>query len=328
MPSSQEIVPLGRFDLTQSIGFGFGQREASGATAVMRLGFVFDGYTEQVGVAVEQRPSGVLHLEITSTDLADAEAAAQQVARVLSVDIDATGYDELGRRDALIGSLQAARPGLRPPLFYSAYEAVAWAVLSARRPRAQMAKVREDLSREHGVTLDVAGRPMPVLPTPEQLLRVEAFPGITPEKIERLHGVARAALAGRLDTAELRLLPVDEATARLRELPGIGPFFAELVVVRALGHTDVLPASEPQLLALAGELAGARHPLSPTELAELAQGWNPWRTWACVAVRAAGRLVLDSGAAGGADGAGRVADRRQPRSASASRRLATSASSV
>jgi DNA-3-methyladenine glycosylase II len=290
-----EITPVGRFDLRQSRRFGFGQREAAtdipGSTdaASMPLGFVLDGYDEQVGVVVHQQPSGALTLAIAGARSESLGAVRGQVARVLSVDVDATGWDRLGEQDELMGALQRARPGLRPPLFYSAYEALAWAVLSARRPRQQMAKVRADLSAAHGATIDVAGQDIAVLPTPRQLLAVTSFPGLTPEKVERLHGVARAALDGRLDTAELRSLPTDEAAARLRELQGIGPFYAELVVVRALGHTDVLPTSEPQLLELAGELTGAGRALSPAELdAYGREHWTPWRTWACVAVRAAG----------------------------------------
>jgi DNA-3-methyladenine glycosylase II len=156
-----------------------------------------------------------------------------------------------------------------------------------------MAKVRADLSAAHGATIDIAGQEIAVLPTPRQLLAVKSFPGLTAEKVERLHGVARAALDGRLDTTELRSLPVDEAAARLRELDGIGPFYAELVIVRALGHTDVLPTSEPLLLELAGELTGAGRALTPAELdAYGREHWTPWRTWACVAVRAAGPALL------------------------------------
>jgi len=65
-----EITPVGRFDLRQSRRFGFGQREAAtdvgGATddASMPLGFVLDGYDEQVGVVVRQQPSGALALAI------------------------------------------------------------------------------------------------------------------------------------------------------------------------------------------------------------------------------------------------------------------------
>jgi DNA-3-methyladenine glycosylase II len=290
-----EITPVGRFDLRQSRRFGFGQREAAtdiagtADDASMPLGFVLDGYDEQVGVVVRQQPSGALTLAIGGARSESLDAARGQVARVLSVDVDATGWDALGEQDELVGALQGVRPGLRPPLFYSAYEALAWAVLSARRPRQQMAKVRADLSAAHGATIDVAGQQIAVLPTPRQLLAVESFPGLTAEKVERLHGVARAALDGRLDTAELRSLPTDEAAARLRTLDGIGPFYAELVIVRALGHTDVLPTTEPQLLEVAGEVTGAGRALTPAELdAYGREHWTPWRTWACVAVRAAG----------------------------------------
>ena len=66
---------------------------------------------------------------------------------------------------------------------------------------------------------------------------------------------------------------------------GIGPFYAELVTVRALGHTDVLPATEPRVVAATAARLG-RESLSPADFAEVAEAWRPWRTWACVALRA------------------------------------------
>jgi DNA-3-methyladenine glycosylase II len=287
-----ELTPKGAFDLHQSANFGFGQRDAVTDGRDMHLAFVLDGYTEHAGVHASQSDDGRLTFTITHTGNAD--LAARQASRALSVDIDARGWDDLGRSDALIDELQAARPGLRPPLFYSAYEAAAWSVLSARRPHRQMVALRERLSAEHGAVLDVAGTPVPAFPTPEQLLVVQAFPGLTDVKIERLHGVARAALDGGLDTAELRALDPAEAKSRLQKLDGIGPFYAELITIRALGHTDVAPTVEPTLLAVAGELLGSGPPLTPAEFEQRAAAWTPWRTWAAVAIRAAGRTVLDN----------------------------------
>src|SRR5205823_2771092 len=136
------------------------------------LGFVTDDLRHQVGVAVGQSADGELSLQVIGAPEADLEAVADQTARILSVDVDATGWDELGRNDTFIGRLQAARPGLRPPLFHSAYEAVAWSVLSARRPHQQMAEVRRALSRRYGATVDVAGEQVAILPTPAQLVEV------------------------------------------------------------------------------------------------------------------------------------------------------------
>jgi DNA-3-methyladenine glycosylase II len=278
-----EILVRGRFDLAQSIRFGFGQRDAADGS-VMRLAFCLDGYRTQVGAAITQPSPDVLRCEVVGD--ADPATVAAHVARVLSVDVDATGYDELGARDPVVGAAQARRPGLRPPLFYSAYEALLWSVLSARRPQRQMAVVRTALSRAHGRVIDVAGVELAAVPLPADLLAVTEFPGIPEPKIPRLHGIARAALDGALDTATLRAMDPAAAATELQRLDGIGPFYSELVTVRALGHTDLLPMNEPLVRTVVAQVLGEDEPLAPDRLAEVAEAWRPWRTWVAVAMRA------------------------------------------
>jgi DNA-3-methyladenine glycosylase II len=273
----------GRFDLRQSIGFGFGAT-VPGHGSVLRLAFVVDGYDAHAGVAVTQPAPDVVRLEVTGE--VDPDVAAAQAARILSLDEDATAYDRMVDRDPLLAAVYAARPGLRPPLFSSAYDALVWAVLSARRPASQMRLVRDRLARSHGRVLDVAGEAVAAPPTPARLLEVTAFPGIPELKLRRMHAIAEAARAGLLDTESLRMLEVDEATVALRRFEGIGPFYSELVTVRALGHTDVLPTAEPRVVAAAGARLG-RPGFTSADLAEVAEAWRPWRTWACVALRAA-----------------------------------------
>ena len=273
----------GRFDLTRSIGFGFGGRTAAHGDT-MRLAFVLDGYAVQAGVAVTQPAPDLVRFDVVGD--VDPERAAAQAARVLSLDEDATGYDRMVDRDPLLRTAYAARPGLRPPLFHSAYEALVWAVLSARRPVGQMREVCERLSRVHGRVLDVGGEPVAAMPTPAQLLEVRSFPGVPDVKLRRMHAIAAAAVEGRLDTEALRIRHVAEVGAELRSFAGIGPFYAELVTVRALGHTDVLPETEPRVMAATAVRLG-RDALSLADFAEVAEAWRPWRTWACVALRAA-----------------------------------------
>jgi len=276
----------GRFDLTRSIDFDFGGRSAppDGPSGTMRLAFVLDGYAVQAGVAVTQPAPDLVRFDVVGD--VDPERAAAQAARVLSLDEDATGYDRMVDRDPFLAAVYAARPGLRPPLFASAYDALVWAVLSARRPASQMRVVRDRLARSHGRVLDVAGEAVAALPTPAQLLEVTAFHGIPELKLRRMHAIAEAARAGLLDTESLRMLEVDEATVALRRFDGIGPFYSELVTVRALGHTDVLPTTEPRVVAATGARLG-RPEFTSADLAEVAEAWRPWRTWACVALRAA-----------------------------------------
>ena len=120
-------------------------------------------------------------------------------------------------------------------LFHSPYEAAAWSIISARTRHAQAVKIRDSLSRNG------------IFPAPEQLLALRAQLGLPEGKLPRLHAVAEAALEGQLDREPLLAAEPDEALAQLQELPGIGPFYAGLILLRAVGTTDVLAQGEPRL---------------------------------------------------------------------------------
>lgn len=271
--------------------FGFGQRHATSFDGTMRMAFCVDGegYRRQAGVAVTQGEEGTVHGEFQGD--ADGDAVRAQTARVLSLDQDARQFVSIGERDSVLARLLAAAPGLRPVLFYSPYEAAIWSVLSARRPATQMAQVRDRLSEEHGKTFDVAGERVAALPAPDQMLAVQSFPGIPEVKLSRMHGVAEAAERGALDVDRLRAMDPDEAMRELQKLDGIGPFYSALIVIRAVGHTDVLPENEPRALVLAGQLYGLGHDATPQEMRTIAEQWRPFRTWATVLLRAAGPRV-------------------------------------
>ncbi len=285
------IVPSGLFSLRESAEFGFGQRDSQQFDGVFRLAFVQDGYRGSVGVDLRQDDKGV-HGTVQGGG-GDIAAVQRQVARVLSLDQDAAAFAEVGARDPVIGALQRVAPGLLPPLFYSPYEAAAWSVLSARRPAAQMAEVRRRLSASHGESFELAGTTLASFLSPEQLLGVNEFPGLSPEKINRLHGIAEAALAGELDVDRLQALGPDEAMKQLQRIKGIGPFYAMLITVRAAGFTDVLPTTEPKALALITELYRLDKPCDATEMARIAEKWRPYRTWATVLIRAAAHRLGD-----------------------------------
>ena len=206
---------------------------------------------------------------------------------MLSLDHNAEGFADVGRRDPIIGRLQRVAPGLLPPLFYSPYEAAVWSVLSARRTGHQMAEVRRRLSFQHGRVFDLAGQRSAALPTPQQLLRVRDFPGINAEKMARMHGIARAALAGRLDADRLKSLGPEITTQEMQHLKGIGPFYASLITIRAVGFADVPPVDEPIVRELVTRLYRLPEPCTPERFLEIADAWRPYRTWASVLIRAA-----------------------------------------
>lgn len=163
-----------------------------------------------------------------------------------------------------------------------------------------MMQARDRLGAAHGTVFDLAGKSLAALPTPDQLLAVESFPGVPADRWPRLHGVARAALDGRLDADRLLSQGPEQAMAGLQTLAGIGPFYSALIVIRGTGFTDVLPVGEPRVLDLAARLYQLDAPPSEAAFRALAEPWKPFRTWASVLIRAAAaRVPGGSGAPAG-----------------------------
>jgi DNA-3-methyladenine glycosylase II len=201
----------------------------------------------------------------------DLDAAAAQACRFLALDVDGRGWPDVGRRDAVIADAQARLPGLRPCGFHSPYEAAAWSVLAQRLRVVQAARLRAELTARHGE----GG----AFPSPQTLRTLDLdLPG---RKGDYLRAVAEAALDGLLDGAALRAVDPGLAVQRVQQVKGLGPFAAELVVVRGANAPDALPGHERRLDAEIAERYGPGR-----TLAEVADAWRPYRTWAAVHLRA------------------------------------------
>lgn len=207
---------------------------------------------------------------ITVSGNGDLESAAAQVSRFLSLDVDALAWPEVALRDPVIAQAQDHLPGLRPCGFHSPYEAAAWSVLSQRIRIVQAASLRNKLIDAYGQ--DGA------FPAPAVLRSLDIeLPG---RKLEYLHAVADAALDGQLDCLALRALPDQFALAQVQEIKGLGPFAADLVVIRGANFTDLLPRNEARLDDEVAVLYGPEHTLET-----VAENWRPFRSWASVYLR-------------------------------------------
>ena len=285
--------PRGPFSLEAAAGFGFGPDEGQArpfADGVLTYAFPVDGGAGFAGVELRQ-PAADGAVEAVVHGDGDPAAVERQVARVLSLDHDGDEFLRVGERDPVIGQLQAAYPGHRPVLFYSPYEAAAWAVVSARQRGIPAADVWRSLGEEFGEPFELAGRRELAFPQPGRLVAAPtlAVPGLNEQKQERLRAVAEAAEEGFLDVGRLQSLGPEGAMDAVQELKGIGPFSATLIVVRATGFSDAMVAApEPKLLRSAARFYGLDEPPTLAELTAMAEAWRPFRTWTTVLLRIAG----------------------------------------
>jgi AraC family transcriptional regulator of adaptative response / DNA-3-methyladenine glycosylase II len=185
------------------------------------------------------------------------------------------------RRDPRLAPLLRRAPGLRVPGAWDGFELAVRAVLGQQVSVQGATTLAGRLVERFGRPVEGLGEGLTrVFPSAEALAEADlARIGIPGARAETLRALARAVAGGglRLHAAQ----GLDEAVARLVAIPGIGPWTAHYVAMRALGEPDAFPAGDLGLrraLARGGPLPSAR------EVERIAEAWRPWRAYAAVAL--------------------------------------------
>src|SRR6202165_867230 len=169
-----EIIPKGPFDLeTEASRFWGWPRLGDGVV----MAFPVEGWDDSAAVVMRQRGDTITG-EVHGGGEAGAERAWQQALATVSLDVDGAGFIDVGRRDPVIGRLQAEYRNLRPVLFHSPYEAACAFVIGHRITILQTRRIRQRMAEEHGAAIEVDGTAFKAFPDPRALLRLETFPGI------------------------------------------------------------------------------------------------------------------------------------------------------
>lgn len=141
------------------------------------------------------------------------------------------------------------------------------------------------MAEELGEAVELGGNTQYAFPGPLRLMGLGGFPGLSGRKVEYLRMLARAARAGKLEASYLRSLITTEALARLKELPGIGDFSAELILLRGAGEADRCPTREPRLARAVAMAYGLEKTPTAEEVGEISEVWRPYRTWVALHLR-------------------------------------------
>lgn len=186
-------------------------------------------------------------------------------------------------RDELLGDAVRSNPGLRVPGAWDGFEIAVRAILG------QQVSVKAATTMS-GRLVSAFGEAMPtdggsatglthLFPTPAALADANLTAlGLTKRRAEAICELARAVYDGRLSLGTSRGL--DEAVDKLTEQPGVGPWTAHYIAMRALGEPDAFPAGD---LVLRKAAAGGKGPaLSARELQRRSDVWRPWRSYAAM----------------------------------------------
>jgi len=189
--------------------------------------------------------------------------------------------------DRILRAALRRLPGVRLPGSWDGFELAVRAILGQQVSVAAATTLAGRVAEAFGeklpadVTPAEAG-PLLLFPQPEVLVDADLRSlGLTGARERAIRALADAVASGHI-----RLEPSPDPSAtieRLLALPGIGPWTAEYIGMRALREPDAFPASD----------LGLRHAtgLTPAALAKRAEGWRPWRGYAAMLLwqAAAGR---------------------------------------
>jgi AraC family transcriptional regulator of adaptative response / DNA-3-methyladenine glycosylase II len=227
--------------------------------------------------------TGYVDCELQLEDLRDLTAAAQRCRRLLDLDADPEAVTAFLASDPVLGPLARANPGRRSPGHVDGNELALRAVLGQQVSVAAARRLGARLADAYGKPLS---RPDGALthcfPAAETL--AAADPAALP--MPRSRALALTGLAAALASGELSLDPGaerDRAEALLLALPGIGPWTAAYIRMRALSDPDAfLPSDVGVLDALArlGAIPKGSRAAQARSAAALAENWRPWRSYA------------------------------------------------
>lgn len=236
------------------------------AGTVRRLAHLGDG---PVAVTARLDPDGV---DLHADGPAAPGATDHLASRWFGLDDDLTPAHRAWARDPVLGPLLTARPHLRvlghPDGFEAAVQAVLTQQVSLRAGRTTGGRLAAALGRRHATGLLAFPRPADVAATdPVDLQAVLRVPHA---RARAVHALAVACVQGLVLSPDA---PRTDVRAALLALPGIGPWTADVVALRALGDRDAFPAGDLVLRRALG-VPHAR------DVAAAGVAWAPWRALA------------------------------------------------
>ena len=229
----------------------------------------------------------VLAVSLSSSLLPILMNATQRLREILDLDADPLRIAAHLASDPALAPEVAAAPGLRVAGAWDRFELALRTVLGQQVSVVGASTLSGRMARRFGREIVT---PFPGLDrtaaTAETIASADladiAAIGMPKSRANTIRELARFAVAGGLR------MPVgtscDEAVARLDAIPGIGPWTAHYVAMRALRHADAFPAGDLGLRKACGWLDGgaADAAAMPSEaaLGRRSEAWRPWRAYA------------------------------------------------
>lgn len=230
---------------------------------------------------VVHRPeSNQLLLTIHHPDVRALQVVTARVRRMFDLEACPPAIAAVLERDPLLRPLLRKYPGLRVPGAWDPFEMAVRVIVGQQISVKGATTLAGRIAQTYGRPIEASPfRGLDRLaPLPADLAEADLVPlGIVSARSRAIQGLAKAVMERRVNLD--RGGDFEAAVQALEALPGLGPWTAQVVAMRALGEPDAFPAAD---LGLIRALESAGLPASTKNMLHRAETWRPWRAYAAL----------------------------------------------
>ncbi len=229
-------------------------------------------------VQVEDAADG-LHLRIktTSSNNDDLAQDLKSLRNLFAVDEDPSLAVAHLSQDPFIGQLVAQHPWVRVPRCWDPFETSIRIIIGQQISVAAATTIGGRMAAKYGTKVSTGPDLNRIFPSAAVLANADlSNVGLTERRQVTIQTFAQSVLEGAIDFETQREL--QDVENNWCALPGIGPWTAQVVAMRVLGHDDAMPSSDLGILRSVNRIA--KQDLSPKQLQNQSRVWAPFRSWA------------------------------------------------
>jgi DNA-3-methyladenine glycosylase II len=256
------VVPPYRLDLTASVLRRLSTNVVDLLTPEGEYVRALAGSPDPVIVRAQMSPRGDSLAVTVDGDSIPVSDVLATVRRMLGADRDVTQFDESAASISWLAPLAERMRGVKPPRYPTLWEGCANSIVFQQVSLRAASTIMQRLIIALGRSVSVPGIPTPLYAFPDPASFANAPDpmlrelGLSGAKIATLRRVGEALASGALAEPMLEERDSVDAAALLRQIKGIGPWTAAVILLRGMGRLDVFPANDTSIASNLALVAG------------------------------------------------------------------------
>ncbi|MDR0471862.1 MAG: DNA-3-methyladenine glycosylase 2 family protein [Nitrososphaerota archaeon] len=210
------------------------------------------------------------------------QATQDALCYIFNLTFDLTAFYYEVQNDPVMHKITQQLCGFKFPTTPTAFEGLVDAIVEQQISIKVARTIEERLAQRFGKKLEINNETYSAFPTAQTIAESSISDiracGLSQRKAEYIHNAAEHILSGKLDLETMKTNPDPVSVIRmLDELKGIGPWTAELTLLRGMQRWDVLPADDFGIKRVISTYYYGGKSIKTPEAQETAQTWGKWQ---------------------------------------------------